>query len=103
MGDVEGDRLDHVSRIPDLEPRDSVDFMRRPLIRAAAGLLLLTAWLALLFAGVALHGGIHLLLLAALGVFPWRSGSRTLAAGAGEPQGASAAEGLDRARQHADP
>lgn len=36
-------------------------------------MLLFTAWLALLFAGLAAGGAVHLLLLAAVGVFPWRA------------------------------
>jgi hypothetical protein len=35
-------------------------------------LILFSAWLALLFSGVALGGAVHLLLVAALGLFPWR-------------------------------
>jgi hypothetical protein len=47
--------------------------MRSPLIRAATALLLFSSWLALLFSGFAFHGGVHLLPLAALIVFPWRA------------------------------
>lgn len=39
------------------------------LLLAAA---LLSAWLVLLFAGWALGGAVHLLLVATLAVFPWR-------------------------------
>jgi len=42
-----------------------------PVPRAAAALLLFSAWLALLFAGVAGGRAVHLLLLAALVLFPW--------------------------------
>jgi len=41
--------------------------------RAAAALLLFSAWMGLLFAGVLLHGALHLLLVAAAWLFPWRS------------------------------
>ena len=44
-----------------------------PLVRAAAALLLFSAWLALLFAGRAGGGAVHLLLLTALVAFPWRA------------------------------
>jgi hypothetical protein len=47
--------------------------MRSPTLRAAFALLLLSCWLALLFAGFAFGGGVHLLLLAALILFPWKS------------------------------
>ncbi len=47
--------------------------MRSPVLRAALALLLFTSWLALLFAGSALKGGVHLLLLGALVLFPWRA------------------------------
>jgi len=47
--------------------------MRSPTLRAAAALLLFSAWLALLFAGFAFRGGVHLLLLAALLLFPWKA------------------------------
>lgn len=47
-----------------------------PRIPAAARLLLsaalLSSWLILLFVGFALGGAIHLLLVAALVLFPWR-------------------------------
>ncbi|HVT16025.1 MAG TPA: DUF5670 family protein [Thermoanaerobaculia bacterium] len=45
----------------------------RSLIRAAVALLLLSGWLALLFAGWSAGGAVHLLLVAALVLFPWRS------------------------------
>ena len=32
----------------------------------------LSAWLVLLFSGVALGGAVHLLLVATLGLFPWK-------------------------------
>lgn len=47
--------------------------MRSPILRAALALLLFTSWLALLFAGYVFGGGIHLLFLAALVLFPWRA------------------------------
>lgn len=46
--------------------------MSRPFLRAAAALLAISLWMTLLFAGVALGGAVHLLLAAALAVFPWR-------------------------------
>jgi len=42
-------------------------------LRAALALILFSCWLALLFAGFALGGAIHLLLFAALGLFPWKA------------------------------
>jgi hypothetical protein len=36
-------------------------------------MLLFTGWLALLFAGFAWGGGVHLLLAGALALFPWRA------------------------------
>ena len=45
----------------------------RPIVRAALSLTLFSGWLALLFAGVAGGGAVHLLLLAALALFPWRA------------------------------
>jgi hypothetical protein len=47
--------------------------MRSPIARAALALLLFSSWLALLFAGFAFGGGVHLLLAAALALFPWRA------------------------------
>jgi hypothetical protein len=47
--------------------------MRSPVLRAAVALLLFTSWLALLFAGYAFGGAIHLLLLGALVLFPWKA------------------------------
>lgn len=41
--------------------------------RAAAALLLFSAWMGLLFAGFLLHGALHLLLVVAALLFPWRS------------------------------
>jgi hypothetical protein len=40
--------------------------------RALVATGLLSAWLVLLFSGVALGGAVHLLLLAALVTYPWR-------------------------------
>jgi len=50
--------------------------MRFPAIRAFFALLLISAWLALLFSGFAFGGAIHLLLGAALILFPWRAAGR---------------------------
>jgi hypothetical protein len=44
-----------------------------PTVRAAVALLSFSAWLALLFAGLAGGGAVHLLLLAALALFPWKA------------------------------
>ncbi|HEX3527450.1 MAG TPA: hypothetical protein VH988_10305 [Thermoanaerobaculia bacterium] len=44
-----------------------------PTPRAAVALLLFSAWLALLFTGHAGGGAVHLLLLAALAIFPWKA------------------------------
>jgi hypothetical protein len=41
--------------------------------RAAAALLLFSTWMGLLFAGFLLHGALHLLLVLAALLFPWRS------------------------------
>lgn len=45
----------------------------RAIIRTALAVSLFSGWLALLFAGFAVGGAVHLLLLAALSLFPWRS------------------------------
>jgi hypothetical protein len=56
--------------------------MRRPVPRAALSLLLFSGWMALLFWGFVFHGGVHLLLAAALSLFPWKAaGARTLPPG----------------------
>lgn len=47
--------------------------MRSPTVRAALALLLFSGWMGLLFAGFAFGGAIHLLLLAALLLFPWKA------------------------------
>lgn len=47
--------------------------MRSPTLRAALALLLFSSWMGLFFAGFALGGAIHLLLLAALILFPWKA------------------------------
>ena len=47
--------------------------MRSTTIRAVLALVLFSSWLALLFSGFAFGGAVHLLLLAALGLFPWRA------------------------------
>jgi hypothetical protein len=44
-----------------------------PTLRAALALASFSAWLALLFAGFAGGGAVHLLLLAALVLFPWKA------------------------------
>jgi hypothetical protein len=49
--------------------------MRFSAIRAVFALLLISAWLALLFSGFAFRGAVHLLLGAALVLFPWRVAS----------------------------
>jgi hypothetical protein len=41
--------------------------------RAAIALLLFSSWLAVLFTGIAGGRAVHLLLLAALVVFPWKA------------------------------
>lgn len=41
--------------------------------RLVASAACLSAWLILLFSGVALGGAVHLLMIAALVVFPWRA------------------------------
>lgn len=50
--------------------------MRSPMLRASLAALLGSSWMALLFAGFAFGGGIHLLLLGALALFPWREARR---------------------------
>jgi hypothetical protein len=52
--------------------------MRSPAVRALASLALFSSWMALLFAGFAFGGGVHLLLLGALLLFPWRAASQRL-------------------------
>ena len=47
--------------------------MSSPTLRAAAALLSFTSWMALLLAGFAGGGAVHLLLAAALALFPWRA------------------------------
>ncbi|HEV2855581.1 MAG TPA: hypothetical protein VHC97_22525 [Thermoanaerobaculia bacterium] len=49
--------------------------MRSAFARAALAVSLFSGWLALLFAGFAGGGAVHLLLLAALALFPWRAAS----------------------------
>ncbi len=44
-----------------------------PALRAAIALLLFSGWMGLLFAGVLPAGAVHLLLLGALALFPWRA------------------------------
>lgn len=44
----------------------------RPTLRAALALAALSAWLVLLFVGWAAAGAVHLLLAAAVALFPWR-------------------------------
>ncbi len=44
-----------------------------PLIRSALALLLFSGWLALLFAGWTAGGAVHLLLVGAAVLFPWKA------------------------------
>ena len=76
--------------------------MRSPLFRAALALVLFSGWLALLFSGFAFHGGVHLLLAAGLGLFPWRAAGAPSAPERLAPD-RLAPERLDRVGQHADP
>jgi hypothetical protein len=46
--------------------------MSKPMTRAALAALALSLWLVLLLAGWSLRGAVHLLLLMALLLFPWR-------------------------------
>jgi hypothetical protein len=46
--------------------------MQSRIIRMLFALVLFSLWLALLFSGFALGGAVHVLLVAALGLFPWR-------------------------------
>ena len=57
--------------------------------RTTLALAALSAWLVLLMTGVALGGAIHLLLAAALGVFPWRSALLSDDEGRDAPPGGS--------------
>jgi hypothetical protein len=43
------------------------------LTRSALALLLFSGWLALLFAGLAAGGAVHLLLVGAAVLFPWKA------------------------------
>lgn len=45
----------------------------RPTLRAALALAALSAWLVLLFGGWTFAGAVHLLLAAAVALFPWRA------------------------------
>ena len=45
--------------------------VRSPTLRAAVALALVSTWMVALFSGVAADGAVHLVLLAALAVFPW--------------------------------
>ncbi|MFY9824515.1 MAG: hypothetical protein WAM82_24275 [Thermoanaerobaculia bacterium] len=56
--------------------------MRFLAIRALSGLILISGWLALLFSGWAFGGAVHLLLVAALAVFPWREAAAARRGGA---------------------
>jgi hypothetical protein len=47
--------------------------MPSPTWRAALALLMFSAWMGLLFGGFLLGGALHLLLLGAAALFPWRS------------------------------
>jgi hypothetical protein len=62
VGDVESYGLDHVIACP---------AMRSPTLRSALSLLFFSAWIALLFAGLAGGGAVHLLLAVSLALFPW--------------------------------
>lgn len=42
-------------------------------LRIVLSLLALTAWMMLLFTGWAFAGAVHLLVIVALALFPWRS------------------------------
>lgn len=53
-----------------------MSLLRRPLPRAMLALLLFSTWLALLFAGVAGGGVVHLLLAGGAALFPWQALSR---------------------------
>jgi hypothetical protein len=64
--------------------------MRNTTLRALLGLILISAWLALLFSGLAFGGAIHLLLVAALVLFPWRKAANK--AGTTETSGAPGTE-----------
>jgi hypothetical protein len=44
-----------------------------PTLRAAVALASFSGWLALLFAGLTGRGAVHLLLLGALVLFPWKA------------------------------
>ncbi|MGH9361538.1 MAG: lmo0937 family membrane protein [Thermoanaerobaculia bacterium] len=46
--------------------------MRSPTLHAALAIGLVSGWMVALFTGFALGGAVHLVLLAALAVFPWR-------------------------------
>jgi hypothetical protein len=46
--------------------------MRSPSLRAAVAIAMLSGWMVALLAGLAAGGLVHLLLIAALAVFPWR-------------------------------
>jgi hypothetical protein len=47
--------------------------VRSPAIRAAVALALISGWMVALFSGLSGRGAIHLVLVAALAVFPWRA------------------------------
>jgi len=68
-----------------------------PTARAAIALLLFSSWLTLLFSGFALRGAVHLLLAAALLLFPWRALPGPSASAAGEPAPAEPVSPADRA------
>jgi len=46
--------------------------MRSPILRAAVAIALVAGWMVALLSGLAAGGLVHLLLLVALAVFPWR-------------------------------
>lgn len=59
--------------------------MRFLAIRAVAGLVLISAWMALLFSGLAFGGAVHLLLGGGLALFPWRAAAGPRDTEPGEP------------------
>lgn len=51
--------------------------MSRPYLQICLAALLVGLWLAFLFVGWAWGGAVHVLLVAALVVFPWKAVART--------------------------
>lgn len=59
----------------------------RPTLRTALALAALSAWLVLLFSGWTAAGAVHLLLVVAVALFPWRAAvARDRLEGAGGTQ-----------------